>query len=124
MLLCRHDRQLVSPSVFNSGTTPNLLKRGTVAGVPQPANMLEEAGTCPSKVTAAPDHVPSHLQSLYAESCVNLLEEDRWRLAELLTSYSDVFSTGPTNLGRTSLVKHDIMTTTEPPIKQQPRRMT
>ncbi|CAJ1078396.1 unnamed protein product [Xyrichtys novacula] len=109
--------------VFNPGATPITLKRGTVAGVLQPANVVEEAGPCPSKVTAAPDHVPNHLQTLYAESCANLPEEDHWRLAKLLTSYSDVFSTGPTNLGRTSLVKHDILTTPGPPIKQQPRRM-
>jgi len=44
-------------------------------------------------------------------------------VARLLQSYSDMFYTGPTDLGRTSLVQHDILTTPGPPIKQPPRRM-
>jgi len=67
--------------------------------------------------------VPNHLEALYAESCVSLPEKDRCGLAELLTSFSDVFSTGPTNLRCTGLVKHDILTTPGPPVKRQPRRM-
>ncbi|KAJ8346470.1 hypothetical protein SKAU_G00278710 [Synaphobranchus kaupii] len=45
------------------------------------------------------------------------------KLAHLLQSYGDVFSTGPTDLGRTSLVQHDILTTPVPPVKQPPCRM-
>ncbi len=33
------------------------------------------------------------------------------------------FSTGPTDLGRTNLVQHDIQTQPGPPVKQQLRRM-
>ena len=41
----------------------------------------------------------------------------------MLQSYGDVFSTGPTDLGHTSLVQHDIRITSGPPVKQPPRRM-
>ena len=116
--------------VFNPGAKPVTLRKGVVAGILQPAEVLGEAEPHPSKVTATPEHVhpapvsiPSHLQVLYADSCTNLPEEDCRRLAQLLESYSDVFSTGPTDLGRTSLVQHDILLTPGPPVKQQPRRM-
>ena len=67
--------------------------------------------------------LPSHLQVLYNESCASLPKGDHERVACLLRSYSDVFSTGPTDLGRTGLVQHDILTIPGPPVKQQPRRM-
>lgn len=50
-------------------------------------------------------------------------EDDHGRVARLLQSYSNVFSTGPTDLGCTSLVQHDILTTPGPHVKQPPRRM-
>lgn len=116
--------------VFNPGATPVTLRKGAVASVLQPAEVLGEMEPQPTRITAAPDRVqpapapvPNHLQVLYAESCVNLPEGDHGRLAELLASYSDIFSTVPTDLGRTGLVQHEIMTTPGPPVKQQPRRM-
>ncbi|KAK3521363.1 hypothetical protein QTP70_003434 [Hemibagrus guttatus] len=54
---------------------------------------------------------------------MELEETERRKLAELLSAYSDVFSTGPTDLGRTNLVQHDIQTRPGPPVKQPPRRM-
>ncbi|KAI3375554.1 hypothetical protein L3Q82_003885 [Scortum barcoo] len=84
----------------------------------------------PTKAATTPessDHpacpVPSHLQDLYADSCARLSEEDRVGLSHVLQSYSDVFSTGPTDLGRTNLVQHDIQATPGPPVKQPPCRM-
>ncbi|KAL1254821.1 hypothetical protein QQF64_012882 [Cirrhinus molitorella] len=67
--------------------------------------------------------VPSHLQQLYAASTRDLREAEQVELAELLHVYADVFSTGPTDLGHTNLVQHDIQTRPGPPVKQQPRRM-
>lgn len=66
---------------------------------------------------------PATSRSFDNESCASLSRGDQERLAHLLRSYSDVFSTGPTDLGRTDLVHHDILTTPGPPVKQQPRRM-
>ena len=116
--------------VFNPGAIPVTLKKGAVAGVLQPAEVLEVVEPRPLKASAVPEpinlvsaSIPPHLQVLYAESCESLSEGDRCRLANLLQSYGDVFSTGPTDLGRTSLVRHDILTTPGPPVKQPPRRM-
>ena len=116
--------------VFNPGAVPVTLKKGAVAGVLQPAEVMEEGERQPLKVSTLPEpvnsasvSVPIHLQVMYAESCADLTKDDCGRLAKLLQSYSDVFSTGPTDLGRTNLVQHDILTTPGPPVKQQPRRM-
>ena len=44
-------------------------------------------------------------------------------LAELLSEYSDVISTGPQDLGTTSLITHTVETSSERPIRQAPRRI-
>lgn len=112
--------------IFNPGATPVTLKRGAVAGVLQPAEVV---GTlAPPPAPSEPGHinsvsVPPHLQVLYEESCSILSESDCHKLAHLLQSFGDVFSTGPADLGRTSIVQHDIQTTPGPPVKQPPRRM-
>lgn len=63
--------------------------------------------------------VPQHLQELYHQSAVKLKCEEQLQLAQLLCKYGNVFSTGPNNLGCTSLVQHDIMTQPGIPVKQQ-----
>lgn len=96
--------------VFNPSAVPVILKRGTVAGILQPATVLEDVW--PQPVGAVVESksmkqfaisVPDHLQMLYAETCGNLPEDSHHRLAQLLQSNGDVFSTGPTDLGRTNL---------------------
>ena len=116
--------------VFNPGALPVTLKRGVVAGILQPATVLGKLEPQPPLAPPASEPInsvsaslPSHLQVLYNESCASLPKGDHERVACLLRSYSDVFSTGPTDLGRTGLVQHDILTIPGPPVKQQPRRM-
>ena len=67
--------------------------------------------------------VPDHLKTLYTESASMLGAEERLQLVQLLHTYGDVFSSGPGDLGRTSLVQHDIQTVPGPSVKQPPRRM-
>lgn len=67
--------------------------------------------------------VPQHLQELYAQSSTELNAEELVQLARLLSTYGSVFSTGPTDLGRTSLVQHDIINLPGIPVKQPPRQM-
>uniref|UniRef100_A0AAV2LRT2 Uncharacterized protein n=1 Tax=Knipowitschia caucasica TaxID=637954 RepID=A0AAV2LRT2_KNICA len=114
--------------VFNPGSTPVTLKRGTVAGVLQPAEVVATLESAPTLPPSKPGpinsvSVPSHLQVMYGESCSILSEGDCNKLAHLLHSYADIFSTGPTDLGRTNIVQHDIQTLPGPPVKQPPRRM-
>ncbi|CAL8258692.1 unnamed protein product [Arctogadus glacialis] len=103
--------------VFIPGALPVTLKRGVVAGILQPATVLGKLEPQPPLAPLASEPInsvsaslPSHLQVLYNESCASLPKGDHERVACLLRSYSDVFSTGPTDLGRTGLVQQDILT--------------
>ena len=48
----------------------------------------------------------------------------RTALKTFFDEYADIFSSGPADLGRTDVVKHQIDTGDSPPIKQVPRRVT
>ena len=67
--------------------------------------------------------LPTHLKELYDRSIAGLLEAQHPEVHQLLCSYSDVFSTGPDDLGCTDLVKHHIHTGQAVPVRQPPRRL-
>ena len=50
------------------------------------------------------------LQELYTRSCENLSETQQSELKNLLNRYRNVFSTSPTELGKTNIVHHSIPT--------------
>ena len=54
---------------------------------------------------------------------MNLTSTQKDKLANLLGEFSDIFSSGPEDFGRTGIVKHQIDTGSHPPIKQPPRRV-
>ena len=54
---------------------------------------------------------------------MNLNSAQRKGLASLLNEFTDIFSSGPSDLGRTGIVQHRIDTGDHPPIKQAPRRI-
>ena len=54
---------------------------------------------------------------------MDLSRQQRAELGSPLDEYSDIFSAGPDDLGRTGIVKHQIDTGSQPPIKQAPRRV-
>ena len=54
---------------------------------------------------------------------LDLTGGQRTALKTLLDEYADIFSSGPADLGRTGVVKHQIDTGDSPPIKQAPRRV-
>ena len=72
---------------------------------------------------AAAVKVPSHLEDLFERSSRLLNDQERQKLAAVLTTYADVFSKDKTDLGKTDLVKHQIHTGDARPIKQHPRRL-
>ncbi|KAL1254816.1 hypothetical protein QQF64_012877 [Cirrhinus molitorella] len=109
--------------LFNPGTVAVKVKKGVIAGILQPADVVQTSTAEPPPTDSCSTAVPSHLQQLYAASTRDLREAEQVELAELLHVYADVFSTGPTDLGHTNLVQHDIQTRPGPPVKQQPRRM-
>ena len=110
--------------LFNLGNKAVTIKEGAIAGLLQPA----EALLPPSMPTAADfpassPAVPEHLLELYSQSSTDLNDFEKLELSKLLCVYESVFSRGPGDLGRTSLVQHDIITRPGAPVKQPPRRM-
>ncbi len=62
------------------------------------------------------------LQELYKRTCSDLDVEQQVNLARLLEKYTDCFSKSPTDLGRTSVIQHEIDTGDALPVKTAPRR--
>ena len=79
--------------------------------------------TSVSSQPAAEGPLSEFLEDLAHRSAANLTEAQAERVRSLLAQYSDVFSRGDLDLGRTALVKHSINTGTSAPIKGPPRRV-
>ena len=67
--------------------------------------------------------LPPHLTELYDRSTGSLTKSESHEVFKLLCEYSDIFSTGPNDLGCTDLVQHHISTGNAAPIRQPPRRL-
>ncbi|CAI5689901.1 unnamed protein product [Oreochromis niloticus] len=110
--------------LFNPGNKAVTIKEGSIAGLLQPAEAVEPSMVSPAADSlTSPPVIPLHLQELYAQSSTDLNDYEQLQLKRLLCTYGHVFSTGPADLGRTSLVQHDIITRPGAPVKQHPRRM-
>ena len=62
------------------------------------------------------------LKELYNRSCKGLSPAQQVRLAQLLNKYITCFSTSPTDLVRTSLLKHAMETGNAQPVNSPPRK--
>ena len=69
------------------------------------------------------NNLPDHLRDLYGRSVVGLSTPEQKEVYQFLTEFSDLFSSGPQDLGCTDLVQHRINTGQTPPIRQPPRRL-
>ena len=69
--------------------------------------------------------VPSHLESLFANSVPHCeSDEEKVALAGFLSEFADVFSKDDLDIGRTSLVEHEIPILPDSrPISHAPRRL-
>lgn len=75
-----------------------------------------------SEESATVGLLPGHLQDLVQMSASNLTEVQAERMHHLM-QYSDMFSQGDLDLGRTGLVKHWIHIKEAQPIKHTPRKI-
>ncbi len=119
------DRGMVPIRILNVGEQTKILKRGTAVAKLLPVEDCEivetRIMTCVPG-NASPESVPDHLQDLMERCTDGLDEEDTDAVKSLLSRYSDVFSTGDYDIGRTTLVKHRIDTGDAAPIRQPLRR--
>ncbi len=70
-----------------------------------------------------PADLPEYLQPLMEGVADDLTLRQREELAATIYEYRDVFSSGPTDMGRMGLVKHTIDTGDQRPIRLPPRRL-
>ena len=78
---------------------------------------------CKISCQQGPAELPHHLRDLYERSATDLTAKEAEQLLDLLLEFSDVFSEGSHDLGRTDMVKHQINTNGAAPIRQSPRRL-
>lgn len=67
--------------------------------------------------------LPDHIQKLLDGAGCDLSDTQRNQAECFLMKFSELFSSGNSQLGRTNIVKHRINTGDNPPIKQCPRRI-
>jgi hypothetical protein len=105
--------------LMNPGSEPMTLYKGTILGTFEPC-VVEERLEQPAVAAATTDNgsAGSNLFDLRTMSPC-----DRYLLSPLLDEFSDVFSRGPDDLGRTNMVYHKILTRDAVPIRQPPRRI-
>lgn len=80
-------------------------------------NKVSVENNAPSNQT-----LPNHLQELYDRSSEGLNQDESQMLFQLLSDFSDIFSTGEMDLGCLKGVKHHINTGNATPVKQKFRR--
>ena len=112
--------RLVNPSPM-----PVTLYKNTSVGT---LSELEESSPdppeCNHPTSAAPcSTTQPKVSNKFDLDSLDLTGGQRTALKTLLDEYADIFSSGPADLGRTGVVKHQIDTGDSPPIKQAPRRV-
>ena len=66
--------------------------------------------------------LPEQVSQLFEESRARLDANQSKDLFQLLDEYSDIFAKNSADFGKTTILKHNIDTGDEPPVKQRPRR--
>lgn len=108
------------------------LKKGTEIATCEPVACVRNLEHQPSKeddsATIHKDkggdrELPEHLVDLYRRSKTFIGEGHKTQLIELLKEFQDMFSSGPNDLGSTSITTHKIDVGEAIPVKQRPRRL-
>jgi hypothetical protein len=106
--------------VCNTSEKPISLKAKQVVAEAQEVQVIEGESGVMSET-----ELPEHLTTLWRTSCERgeLNESVAQQLKLLLVKYSKLFASSDVDLGRTSLIQHEIETGKTPPIRQPPRRI-
>ena len=109
--------------ILNLTSEEKRIKKGAPIAMCEPVQsvqLLKRSSTPQQSATK----LPEHLRDLYRASIDGLTPVQQRQVYNLLSEFSDVFSQGPHDLGRTDLVQHRIDTRGTPPIKQPPPSAT
>lgn len=116
--------------MVNTTAKPQRLLKGTCLGNLSPVEVVEDANadqydSVPDAPGAHPN--PTSVQAGVTKPLLDKLPDDltvgqRTQVKELLHEYDDIFSKGPYDMGRTTLVEHSVDTGDHRPIRQGLRR--
>ena len=123
--LLPNDRNRFNICVANTTRRPQLLAAGAVIGRPVTVTTCEDKRTVASSTAVSTDKSEARSQiltSVMETIPAELADDQQQRVRDLLTEYSDIFSTGTFDMGRTSLVEHSIDTGSHRSIRQALRR--
>ena len=122
------ERNTVPVKIVNVGTEevkiPMKTDIGTFHTIPEEGEGLYQVfdqDDTVVKSTLSEEHEGLMTELNLEEAAVS--KEGRATLRRLVTDYSDVFSRGENDIGRTSLLKHNIQTGDAKPTRQRPRRI-
>ena len=130
--LINPNSQRVPLRVMNLTDKPQPLHTRTIAATAERVESVTELPT--GAVSDAPplirsirevnlSEMPEHIKAVWDANSSSLSEEQKKPFFDLLMKYQNVFAKSKYDLGRTTIVQHEIDTGDHPPIKQAPRRM-
>ena len=107
--------------ICNPTDSEKVVKMGEKLASAVTGKVIKEDNTETSQLS----ELPEHLRELYDTTCQkeNLAPRVQQSFRELLVKHANLFATSDADLGRTSLVTHDIDTGDAAPIRQPPRRV-
>ena len=135
--LIRPEQQQIPVRVYNPTNQTITIPADATVGLLAPVDEVQE-GTRIQQVQKNPaagqsqaaeerqaadaTELPEHVLDLYQRSITCIEEKDHQKVARLLHDNADVFASHPTDLGRTTIVKHHIDTGGERPVHERVRR--
>ena len=120
--------------LLNPTDQPQTVYLDTIAEWCEPLERVSEGGQREAQTSEAPagracritpctTSLPNHLVDLYQRTSSCLGETQKVEVEALLVEFADVFGHSADDLGRTSIVSHEINTSGTRPIRQHPRRL-
>jgi len=104
--------------IVNTTTEPAVVKAGEWLGNLDPVEVVDDVTTTSTSSSLSTDLVATLAKNMPEDLTI----EQRQEVTDVLSRYTDIFSTGPYDMGRTSLVEHTIDVGNSRPIRQALRR--
>ena len=117
------DARSVGVVVANMSQHPLRIRAGRAIGSCEPVDCIAASGSRSDAQKQHHEPQLEYMRDLLVRSAVGLSQEQSAGVSQLVSDFSDVFSSGDGDLGRTSLVEHTIDTGDSRPVKVPPRRI-
>ena len=116
--------EIIPVRVMNVHPTSRVVKRGMCVATVTP--VVEDEIFCSREDSEEQDipeiQIPDHIKDLVEQTVAGIPPKYREQVRQLLYEYSDVFSSGTYDLGRTARIKHLIHSGKAIPHREPPRR--